>query len=163
MARRVFFSFHYADIWRVMQVRNSWNLVSERESAGFVDSADFEKVERQGDLAIQRWIDAQLEGTSTTVVLVGAETSSRKYVQYEIKRSYERGNGLLGIWLDNIKDQKGDVAWFRGENPFHRVASGPGIFSLSIGDALRVPMYDWVAGGGRVNIARWIEAAPRKA
>lgn len=71
MARRVFFSFKYKDISRSMVVRNSW-VTQGKEAAGFIDSADFEKVKRQGDAAIQRWIDAQLKGTSVTVVLVRA-------------------------------------------------------------------------------------------
>jgi hypothetical protein len=46
MARRVFFSFHYDDIWRVNQIRNSWLVTRDGETAGFVDKAEFEIVER---------------------------------------------------------------------------------------------------------------------
>ncbi|MEJ0098442.1 MAG: TIR domain-containing protein [Pseudomonadota bacterium] len=49
-------------MWRVNQVRNSWVIVGERESAGFIDKADFETVERQGEKAIRSWIDRQLAG-----------------------------------------------------------------------------------------------------
>ena len=64
MARRVFFSFHYVrDNWRVSQVRNSWVTKPDREAAGYIDKAGWEKVERQGDRAIKNWIDAQLIGT----------------------------------------------------------------------------------------------------
>lgn len=63
MARRVFFSFEYSDIWRVNQVRNSW-VTRGVELAGFLDKAEFEAIERQGDAAIQQWIDRRLIGTS---------------------------------------------------------------------------------------------------
>ena len=53
-----------------MIVRNSW-VVQGKEAAGFVDAANFEKLKKQGDPAIKRWIDDQLTGTSVTVVLVG--------------------------------------------------------------------------------------------
>lgn len=66
MARKVFFSFKYKDVSRAMVVRNSW-VTQGTQAAGFIDAADFEKVKRQGDGAIQRWIDAQLNGTSVTV------------------------------------------------------------------------------------------------
>ena len=60
MARRVFFSFHYdRDIFRVSQVRNSGVITSSYESAGFIDHADWESLERQGGEAIKRWINAQ--------------------------------------------------------------------------------------------------------
>ena len=68
MARRVFFSFKYKeDVSRAMVVRNSW-VAQGKEAAGFIDAADFEKLEKQGDDAIRNWIDKQLEGTSVTVV-----------------------------------------------------------------------------------------------
>jgi len=44
MARHAFFSFHHArDVWRAGQVRNSW---VTKDSAGFWDAADWEKVKR---------------------------------------------------------------------------------------------------------------------
>ena len=160
MARRVFFSFHYDDVWRVMQVRNSGVVRAAGEVAGFVDKADFEAVERKGEAAIKRWIDAQLEGTSVTIVLIGQETADRPYVQYEIERSYERGNRLLGIWIDNIRDTDGSTLWWRGANPFENVQIGGFFLGSSVASLLRVPIYDWVHDDGRKNIARWIEQAP---
>ncbi len=150
MARRVFFSFHYdRDIWRASQVRNSWQLKPDRESAGFWDAAQWEQVKRGGETAIQRWIRDQLSGTSVTVVLIGAETASRSYVQYEIEQSAERGNGLLGVRIHNVKDRDG-----RTDSP------GACPFTL-----LRIPnvsVYDWVRDDGYSNIGAWIEAAYRQ-
>lgn len=80
MARRVFFSFHFErDAWRASQVRNSG---VTKNDAGFIDSVDWEEVKKKGDKAIKAWIDEQLKGTSVTVILIGNETSERKYVQY---------------------------------------------------------------------------------
>jgi len=103
MARRVFFSFHYErDIWRANVVRNSW-VTQDREAAGFWDASLWEEAKKQGDEAIKRMINRGLENTSVTAVLIRSETASREWVQYEIKRSYERLNGLLGIFIDGIK------------------------------------------------------------
>src|SRR6476619_621931 len=96
MARRVFFSFKYDDVSRAWVVRNSW-VTQGTEAAGFVDSAEFDRIERGGDRAIQAWIDSQLDGTSVTVVLVGARTCWSRWVKYEIEKSKSRGNGLLGV------------------------------------------------------------------
>ncbi len=79
-----------------MIVRNSW-VTQGKEAAGFIDDADFEEVKRKGDTAIKNWIDNQLKGTSVTVVLVGEKTCSSRWVKYEIEKSIEIGNGLLGI------------------------------------------------------------------
>ena len=108
MARKVFFSFKYDDVQRAMNVRNS-NVITGTAKSGFIDKADFEKVERQGDNAIKNWIDEQLEGTTVTVVLVGANTNKSKWVKYEIEQSIARGNGILSIDISKISDLQGDT------------------------------------------------------
>lgn len=88
MARRVFFSFHFErDIWRASQVRNSWIAKPDRETAGFWDAATWEKVKKDGDDAIKRWINTKLVGTSVTVVLIGADTSQTVYIRKRIEIS----------------------------------------------------------------------------
>lgn len=161
MARRVFFSFHYEnDNWRANIVRNSWVTKPDRESAGFWDSADWEKVKREGDESIRRWINKQLDGTSVTVVLIGAETSNRQWIKYEIKRSYERGNGVLGIYIHNIKNKFG-LTSKKGDNHFgelYKKSNGESIYFWQ-----EYLTYDWVEGSGYSNLGKWIEDAAQKA
>jgi hypothetical protein len=107
--RRTFFSFHYQrDIWRANVVRNS-NVVIEQAPAGFTDASLWEAAKRRGDFAVKRMIDDALYNTSVTVVLIGTQTSSRPYVNYEIEKSIERGNGMLGVRIHNIRDQRGSI------------------------------------------------------
>lgn len=120
MVRQVFFSFHYGrDIWRVNQVRNSWVAKKDREAAGFVDAAEWEEVKREGEDAIQEWIDDQIHGTSVTVVLIGNETADRDWIRYEIKKSFKRGNGIVGIKVHSLKDKEGSTD-FSGSNPLKK-------------------------------------------
>lgn len=126
--RRVFFSFHYeADIWRATNLRNS-NIVDPTARAGFVDASLWEEVKRKGDAAIRGAIEEGLRGTSVTAVLIGEETANRHWVKYEIKCSIERGNGLLGIRIDNIKDQHGKRGK-RGPVPEALRTSGSQVYS----------------------------------
>lgn len=161
MARRTFFSFHHKnDVWRANQVRNSWVTRENNEAAGFVDAAEFEKIEREGDAAIKRWIDKQLEGTSVTVVLIGTETSNRPYVKYELEKSYSKGNGMLGIYIHQLKDQGGKTS-AKGSNIFGEIgrdsSGNPVYFSIAYNT------YDWVEDDGYNNMGKWIEAAANKA
>ena len=157
MARRVFFSFHYErDVWRAGQVRNSW-VTQERQSAGFWDAASWEEVKKKGKDAIERWIDRQLEGTSVTVVLIGAETSTRPYVRYEITESLNKGNGLLGIYIHNMKDRAGNRDT-KGTNPFDNWT-----FSDPQGRVVTFPTYDWVRDDGYSKMGDWIETAAKRA
>lgn len=159
MARRVFFSFHYErDIWRANVVRNSWLLKDDRSEAGFWDASLWEEAKRTGPEAIRRMINRGLENTSVTAVLIGSETADREWVQYEIKRSYERGNGLFGIYIHNIKDRFGrpDI---QGDNPFSRFAVNPNGTSTLLSEM--VPVYDWVNHDGYHSLATWVEQTVR--
>jgi hypothetical protein len=151
MARQTFFSFHYErDVWRAGQVRNC-NLLPSEDQHGFIDSVDWESIKRQGDDAIKRWIAEQLNYTTATVVLIGAETAGRPWVQHEIVQSWNRGNGLVGVQIHNIKDQHQatDVV---GANPFQQ-------FELPDGTPLSsvCKTYDWVLNDGRNNLGKWCE------
>ena len=152
MARRVFFSFHYEnDIFRASVVRNSWIMQPDRETAGFWDAAAWESVKRNGDDAVKRWIRTQLENTSVTVVLIGSETYSREYVQYEIQQSWDRGNGLIGVYINNIKDMRTGETSRMGFDPFLRMN-----FS-------NIKTYDWIANNGYNNLGSWVEEAATRA
>ena len=141
MARRVFFSFEYEeDISRSMVVRNSW-VAQGKEAAGFIDAADFEAIAEEGDEAIEEWIDEQLKGTSVTVVLVGEKTSDSKWVKYEIEKSEDVGNGLLGIDISKIKDLDGNTTERCGKIPKGYI------------------FYYWNRDGGYKNMGDWIEKA----
>ena len=116
--RRVFFSFDWDDVWRVNQVRYSRDRIAKGRfvDTGFVDAAEIEKVKRKTDYAIEKWIDEQLHGTSVTCVLIGRQTSNSRWVKYEIERSIEKGNGLLGILIHNLKDRSSNTSK-KGANP----------------------------------------------
>ena len=156
MARHTFFSFHYErDAWRAGQVRNSW-VTQDRVAAGFFDKAKWEEAKKKGDAAIKAWIDEQLKGTSVTAVLIGSETSSRDYVDYEITQSWAKGNGLFGIYIHNLKDVNKNTDT-KGTNPFSKWD-----FKLA-GTAVTIPTYDWVSDDGYTNLRTWIEAAAKAA
>jgi hypothetical protein len=144
MARSVFFSFKYLDVSRAMVVRNSW-VTQGKEAAGFIDSAEFEKLKKEGKTAVQNWIDKQLEGTTVTVVLVGAKTCTSRYVKYEIEASIEQGNGLLGIDISKIKDLQGETSERCG-----RIPEG-------------YDFYLWNKDDGYNNMGDWIEKAAKDA
>lgn len=152
MTRRAFFSFHYErDVWRAGQVRNSWVTKPDRETAGFWDAAQWEEVKKQGPKAIKRWIDKQLERTSVTVVLIGAETSNRKWVKYEIEKSHEKGNGIVAIHIHNLKDKDGKTDK-RGDTDFGKIDGEHDFSEL-------YSTYDWVNDKGYDNLGDWIEKA----
>ncbi|MEG8021520.1 TIR domain-containing protein [Sphingomonas aerolata] len=160
MARRVFFSFHYArDVRRIQQVRQSWVVRPGDEAQPFYDKAEFEKVKaRPGGIA--KWIEDQLAGTSVTVVLFGAETSMRPWVQHEIKRSHELSKGIVAVDVHSIRDPQYG-ADYQGANPLdHWSVTRNGV---SVPMSRVYSTYDWVRDNGYANMPTWIEAAAKAA
>ena len=158
--RHVFFSFDWDDVWRVNQVRNSWVPKGGYTAAGFVDSAEIEKLKRSTDRAIERWIDNQMSGTSVTCVLIGNQTANSRWVKYEIDQSIEKENGLLGIYIHKVKNKDGRTS-NKGEDPFARPP-----FNFKPTTNLVYPCcsyYDWVNDKGYDNLGDWIEKAARQA
>jgi len=112
--KRVFFSFHYKlDNWRASQVRNIGKVEGNSPAA----DNDWETVTRGGDKAIKKWIDEQMYGKSCLVVLVGAKTAGRKWIEYEITKAWNSGKGVVGIHLNKLKNADGHTAG-KGMNPF---------------------------------------------
>lgn len=102
MSRKVFFSFHYDDVTRANEVRNSDKIKRKyQEGVGFEDKSLWEKAKKQGSTTLKRMINEGLYGSSVTCVLIGRFTWLRPWVRYEILQSLARGNGILGI---NIHD-----------------------------------------------------------
>jgi hypothetical protein len=120
MARRAFFSFHYKpDNWRVATVRNIGAIEGNKPAS----DNDWESVTKGGDAAIKRWIAEQMDGRSCTVVLVGTNTANRKWINYEIVKSWDDGMGVVGIRIHGLKNSEGKVST-RGENPFDSIGYG---------------------------------------
>lgn len=97
--------------------------------------------------------DAQMHGTSVTVVLIGAETLKRRWVRYEIERTLALGKGLIGITLDGMKNASGvpDLTI--------PMLSHPAFQRKSFFSPPACPVYSWSRDNGRANISRWIEGA----
>ena len=100
MARKVFFSFHYADVMNANIVRNSGQFKPTADT-GFYDASLWEEAKTQGDAAIQRLIDKGLDNTSVTCFLIGEQTHNRKWCKYELEKSLDDEKGILGILLPN--------------------------------------------------------------
>jgi hypothetical protein len=113
--RRVYLSFHYArDSQRVSQVRQMGAVQGQR----LLSANSWEEVRRGGSFAIRRWIGTQMRGKSCIVVLIGTHTSERKWVNYEIRRAWKEGRGVLGIHIHGLLNLDGRRS-AKGSNPFY--------------------------------------------
>ena len=120
MAKKVFFSFHYQDVidFRANVVRNHGNFKLNKGEAGFYDSSIWEEAKKTSDLALKRLINKGIQNTSNTCVLIGTHTFERRWVDYEIMKSLEKGNHIFGVHINGIKD-KNQKTKSQGNNPLY--------------------------------------------
>ena len=143
MARRVFFSFDYAHVWTVNQIRSMPNITGAA-IAGFHDASLWEEAKKKTDKEIKKMIDKALENTSVTVVCVTYGTSTRKFINYEIDESLDRGNGLVAVQIHHLKD--------------------PNLPSASVGaipSQIKANGFKAYKYTNKEKLARWIEQAAK--
>lgn len=158
MARQCFFSFHYKpDNWRVSQVRNIGSIEGNKPAR----DNDWETVVGGGEQKIKDWIAEQMKGRSCTVILAGTNTANRKWINYEIVESWNKGMGVLVIYIHNLKDVNGNQST-KGNNPLSYISHSKTNKKLSeIAKAYEPPystskdVYDYISE----NIESWIEDA----
>jgi imidazolonepropionase-like amidohydrolase len=136
VARRVYFAFDYKDVFAVNQIRRAAQFI-DVAVAGFTDASQWEKLKEKDDAVIRAAIDAAVVGTTVTVACVGDRTAARRWVDYELRVSRDRGNGLLGVYLPG-----------QAGHPKPKVLEDVG-----------APLYRW----DHARFADWVEAAAARA
>lgn len=159
MPRQVFYSFHYAnDAARAAQIRNIGAIFGNQPAS----DNDWETVKKGGDAAIQRWIDGQMNGTSCTIVLIGAQTAGRKWIDYEIRKAWNDKKGLFGIHIHNLRPFNVPASP-KGANPFGQIAMTDGARMSAYVDVYdpagltSADVYNTIS----YNLETWIEKAVR--
>jgi len=185
MAKRVYFAFDYEDVsdFRANVVRNH-NFTGGVEKAGYFDASIWEEAKKKDPTTLKRLINAELEYTSATAVLIGSNTWARRWVRYEIMKSIERGKRVIGIHINSIKgrdqmiktlgrthsttwDCSSALTERRQRRRCGMEASGsttrtsrPLVSRSNRGSQRQLshwlPLYDWVADSGFNNFNSWI-------
>jgi hypothetical protein len=109
--RRVFVSYHHAlDQWSynqfAMLFASTYDCIIDRSLDDPINSTNMDYVHR-----VIR--EENITGTSCTVVLCGAETWKRKFVDWELHSTVDKSHGLLGILLPSVTYSSGLYSWDR--------------------------------------------------
>ncbi len=121
MPRKCFYSFHYKpDCHRAAMIRNIGVIEGNRPAP----DNDWEAIERGGDRAIERWIADQMVGRSCAIVLVGANTANRKWINHEIVSAWDKGMGVAGVRVHGINSMANGTS-SAGPNPFDYITYSP--------------------------------------
>ncbi len=151
----VFFSFHYDnDVFRMHMVKNMGVIEGDEP----ISVPDWETLRRKGDAAVEKWIDDHMKYKQAVVVLIGADTADRPWVQYEIKKAWNEKRPLVGIYVHNLKSMSSGVSR-KGPNPFTQFTFTNGTGNMS----QYVPCFDpnplYAYDNIKRNIAEWVRSA----
>lgn len=129
VAKTVFYSFHYdRDVHRVQLVRN----INALEGQPLLNSQEWEQVRRRGEQAIKDWIHQKMAYKKAVIVLIGQQTASRPWVNYEINKAWADRKPLLGVHIHGLSSM-GTVD-SPGANPFNEAVGIP-VFDPTVTDA----------------------------
>lgn len=153
--RQVFYSFEYkTDNWRAAKIRNIWVVEWNKPAA----DNDWEEI-KWNDKKIQEWIDDQLKWRSCTIVLIWERTYWRKWINYEIKKSWDDWKWVFWIYINKITDREWNQSK-KGRNPFEYFSFWEWKFSniVKVYDPPQITSpwaYNYIAE----NIENWIDEA----
>ena len=153
--RQVFYSFHFNnDVMRVSQIRS----IGAIEDNKPVSANDWEEVKKKGDAGIKKWINDNMNYRSCVIVMVGEETSKRKWVKYEIEKAWKEERGVLGIYIHNLKCPNNGKS-NQGANPFDSFTLDNGKKNFSSVVKCYNPNSSDAYNDIRNNLEDWIEEA----
>jgi hypothetical protein len=122
---------------------------------------DWESIARGGDDKIKKWIAEQMDGKSCIVVLIGANTAGRKWINHEIIKGWDDGKGVLGIYIHNLQNSNQEQS-VKGANPFASIGYGNTGKMLSSFVKAYDPPYSssrYVYDHIKENLETWVEEA----
>lgn len=154
--RRVFYSFHYADVNRVNQVRQSGKIrsIDSERIKTVQDRSLWERKKSVNEDYLRSSISKNIIGTSATCVLTGRDTWERPWCRFEIARSLLNGNGIFAVRIHHLFCIGQRCHGTFGPNPLDNMAVGRD-------QAGRIQVYEFVAGGWYVmstmnkQLPRW--------
>lgn len=107
--RRVYFSFDYErDLDRVNKIRKVPGVLGG-SAAGFASPEVWLTASMRGEASVQGLVRDALNNTTVTVVCIGHLTAYRKFLNFELEESLNRGNGMVAIKIDHITNKAGEV------------------------------------------------------
>lgn len=157
----VYYSFHFArDSWRVQQIEQMGAL----EGQPILNAQAWEEVKAKGDTAIKKWIDDNMKYKTSVVVLIGAQTASRRWVKHEIVKAWNDKRRLVGVRIHGLKDGGGKTD-SAGPNPFEKIKLESGLTLASY-----VPVHNPAGADSKAiyntiksNLKSWADSGYKRA
>src|SRR5690606_2417372 len=99
------FISHYEKDDRYVQSLKNRLIESGKEVRNFsVDSTKHKDGRRPSDKVIARLLSMRIKACSTFICLIGQDTHTRPWVNFEIRKAYQEGKKVIGIYTHGNKE-----------------------------------------------------------
>lgn len=69
-----------------------------------IDSTKHKDGRKPSDEVVKRLLNIRIKNSGTVICLIGPETHTRKWVNYEIRKAHQEGKRIVGIYTHGHKD-----------------------------------------------------------
>lgn len=137
--RKGFFSFHFDDLLRVNNVRNTWkfNHPDRDIKRNFYDRSLWESTKLTSPERLKNLIRNGMNHSSAVCVMIGTGTWARPWARYEIARAIVDQRGLLAIHINSLRHHQRRQPDPLGSNPldfmgiYHNLAGSFYLYELN--------------------------------
>ncbi|MBE0392485.1 TIR domain-containing protein [Flavobacterium sp. PL002] len=103
--KNIFISHYGKDDAHVQSLKKRLNDQGYSVRNFSVDSTNHKDGRRPTDAVIKRLLDIRIKSSSTFICLLGSDTHTRKWVNYEIRKAFLEGKKIIGIYTHGNKDK----------------------------------------------------------
>ena len=100
----IFISHYAKDDKHVQSLKDRLNNSGTIVRNFSVDSTKHKDGRRPSDRVITRLLNIRIKACSTFICLIGPDTHTRKWVNYEIRKAFQEGKRVIGIYTHGNKD-----------------------------------------------------------
>lgn len=98
-SHNIFISHYGKDDKHVQAVKQRLNEQGYNVRNFSVDSTNHKDGRKPTDAVVERLLRMRISWSSTLICLIGPETHSRPWVNYEIKEAHSQGKRIVGVYL----------------------------------------------------------------
>lgn len=100
----IFISHYYADDQHVQSLKAKLKDKGYDVKNYSVDSTKHKDGRTPSDAVIKRYLDIRIKASSTVICLLGPDTHTRPWVNYEIRKAYLEGKKIIGLYTHGNTD-----------------------------------------------------------
>ncbi|MNU46041.1 hypothetical protein D3C71_348950 [compost metagenome] len=116
-----------------------------------IDSTKHKDGRKPSDAVIQRLLDIRIKNSGTFICLIGPDTHSRKWVNYEIRKAHQEGKRIVGIYTHGNKESAqlpeafkkygGPAIGWNSVDKLGEIISGKNVPYENAGGGVAAPIY----------------------